>query len=125
MTGCSFVHENDTDTYYNKCRKDVFNMNESFKSHMKGPKYGTNAELLMFFYPLSANFTKWSNRLKQLVGNLPTNCLSVFDYFVGLALKRLTRASLSSRLSYKVYQAVPISTMIQLNYFIVLWKNSC
>ena len=36
--------------------------------------------------PLSANLTKWSNTLKQFDGNLPTNCLSVFDYFVGLAL---------------------------------------
>ena len=33
--------------------------------------------------------TKWSNALKQFVGNLPTNCLSVFDHFVGLALKGL------------------------------------
>ena len=39
--------------------------------------------------PLSANFTKWSNTLEQFVSNLPTNCLSVFDYFVGLALKGL------------------------------------
>ena len=39
--------------------------------------------------PLSANPTKWSNTLKQLVGNLPANCLSVFDHFVGLALKVL------------------------------------
>ena len=37
--------------------------------------------------PLSAKFTKRSNTLKQFVGNLPTNCLSVFDRFVGLALK--------------------------------------
>ena len=37
----------------------------------------------------SANFTKWSNTLKQFVGNLPTNCLSVFDHFVGLAPKGL------------------------------------
>ena len=35
---------------------------------------------------LSANPTKWSNTLKQFVGNLPTNCLSVFDHFVELAL---------------------------------------
>ena len=41
------------------------------------------------FNPLSANPTKRSNTLKQFVGNLPTNCLSVFDYFVGLALKGL------------------------------------
>ena len=37
--------------------------------------------------PLSANLTKWSSTLKQFVGNLPTNCLSVFDHFMGLALK--------------------------------------
>ena len=34
--------------------------------------------------PLSTNPTKWSNTLKQFVGNLSTNCLSVFDHFVGL-----------------------------------------
>ena len=39
--------------------------------------------------PLSANPTKWSNTLKQFVGNLPTNCLSVFDHFVKLAHKGL------------------------------------
>ena len=42
--------------------------------------------------PLSANPTKWSNTLKEFVGNLPTNCLSglsVFDHFVGLAHKGL------------------------------------
>ena len=38
---------------------------------------------------LSANITKWSNTLKQFVGKLPTNCLSVYDHFVGLALKGL------------------------------------
>ena len=41
------------------------------------------------FNPLYAKITKWSNTLKQFVGNLPTNCLSVFDHFVGLALKGL------------------------------------
>ena len=39
--------------------------------------------------PLSANPTKSSNTLKQFVGKLPTNCLSVFDHFVILALKGL------------------------------------
>ena len=45
---------------------------------------------LLSLNPLSANPTKWSNTLKQFVGNLPTNCLSVFDHFVGLALKDLS-----------------------------------
>ena len=39
--------------------------------------------------PLSTNPTKWSNTLNQFVSNLPTNCLSVFDHFVGFALKAL------------------------------------
>ena len=41
------------------------------------------------FNPLSANTTNWSNTVKQFVGKLPTNCLSVFDHFVGSALKGL------------------------------------
>ena len=41
--------------------------------------------------PLNANPTKWSNTLKQFVGKLLTNSLSVFDHFVGLALKGLIR----------------------------------
>ena len=39
--------------------------------------------------PLSTNPEKWSNTLKQIVGNLPTICLSVFDHFMNLALKGL------------------------------------
>ena len=39
--------------------------------------------------PLSANITKWSNALKQFLGNLPMYCLSVFDHFVILVLKGL------------------------------------
>ena len=38
---------------------------------------------------LSAKLTKWPNILKQFVGNLATNCLSVFGHFVGLAIKGL------------------------------------
>ena len=37
--------------------------------------------------PLSANPTKWSNSLKSFNSKLATNCLSVFNHFVGLALK--------------------------------------
>ena len=42
-----------------------------------------------YFNLLSTNFTKWSNTLKQFVAKFPTNCLSVFDHFVGLRLKGL------------------------------------
>ena len=37
--------------------------------------------------PLKASPTNWSNTLKQFVGKLPTNCLSIFGHFVGLVLK--------------------------------------
>ena len=41
-----------------------------------------------------ANFTKWSNTPKKFVVNLPTNCLTVFDHFVGLVFKGLTHSVL-------------------------------
>ena len=48
-----------------------------------------------YFNLLSANPTKWSNILKQFVGNLPTNCFSVFDHFLWLTLKWLNHVHLS------------------------------
>ena len=55
-------------------------------------KFNHKTLLIIFFFlnPVSANFTKWSNTLKQFVGKLPTNCLSVFHHFVGLVLKGLS-----------------------------------
>ena len=38
----------------------------------------------LYLKPLSANLTQWFKTLKHFVGNLTTNCLSVFDHFVGL-----------------------------------------
>ena len=40
-------------------------------------KWDFGDEVKLRFNSLSANPTKWSNTLKQFVGNLPTNCLSV------------------------------------------------
>ena len=36
------------------------------------------------FNTLGANPRKWPDTLKQFVGKLPTNCLSVFGHFVGI-----------------------------------------
>ena len=49
--------------------------------------------------PLSANPEKWSNTLKQIVGNLPTIYLSVFDHFMNLALKGLKKNKYMKALS--------------------------
>ena len=46
-------------------------------------------EHILFYNPIGANPIKWPNTLKQFVGKLLTNCLSVFGHFVNLALKRL------------------------------------
>ena len=51
---------------------------------VKNPKRLPIHEVLSL---LNNNPTKWSNTLKQFVGNMPTTCLSVFDHFVGLTLK--------------------------------------
>ena len=59
---------------------------------MLGFHFDIEEEMLIFetdINPLSANIRKWSNTLKQFVCTLPTNCLSVFDHFVGFALKGL------------------------------------
>ena len=50
------------------------------------------------FNPLSANITKWLNTLKQFVGKLPTNCLSVFEHFVGFTLKGLRLLNCKSKI---------------------------
>ena len=64
---------------------------------------------LLFINPLSANFTKWSNTIKQFVGNLPTNCLSVFDHFVGLALKGLRPPN-----TLFLYDTVAVITILEI-----------
>ena len=46
--------------------------------------YSTGITFRVHLNPLSTSFTKWSNSLKQIVGNLPTNCLNVFDNFCGV-----------------------------------------
>ena len=51
--------------------------------------YVLNEVIPYKFNPLKANIIKWSDTLKKFVGKLPTNCLSVFDHFVGLVLKVL------------------------------------
>ena len=56
-----------------------------------------------YFNPLSANPEKWSNTLKQIVGNLPTICLSVFDHFMILALKGLKNTYVRMPLKIQLY----------------------
>ena len=72
------------------------------------------------FNPLSTNFTKWWNTLKQFVDKLPTNCLSVFDHFVGLALKGL----IQHRIGYNGHYKMDIlRETIQWARFGNTWKN--
>ena len=57
--------------------------------------------------PLSANPTKWLNTLKQFVGKLSTNYLSVSDHFLGLALIGLLQTFLKQILLYLYTGSMP------------------
>ena len=78
--------------------------------------------------PLSANPTKWSNTLKQFVGNLPTNCLIVFDHFVKLVLKGLVcilwlLASLSEIMTRYVVPVVVVLLVVLLIVLIIIIRR--
>ena len=66
--------------------------------------------------PLSANPTKWSNTLKQFVGQLPTNFLSVFDHFVILALKGLNITAKFHFLNIKTLRTKKIHRKKEITY---------
>ena len=59
------------------------------KFQVRQVKSDVKVDVKMFLNCLGVNPTKWSNTLKQVVGNLPTNCSNLFDHFVGLALEGL------------------------------------
>ena len=69
---------------------------------------------------LSAYPTKWPNTLKQFVGNLPTNCFSVFEDFLGLAPNRLTHLRPNFH-SYENQSADLQCKLIEL----FLWVENC
>ena len=64
---------------------------------------------------LSANPTKWSNTVKQFLGSLPTNCLSLFDHFVKLALKGL-------RVSQNIFS---VCLCLCLSVCLSVWLPAC
>ena len=68
--------------------------------------------LQAYINPLSVNPTKWSNKLKQFVGNLPTACLSVFDHFAKLSLK--------GYLHYKTITSQNVPSKAQIKNFFIL-----
>ena len=71
------------------------------------------------FNPLSANPTKRSNTLKQFVGNLLTNFLSVFDHFVKLTLKGLTGQLRLQRLIKQIAHLLKVPfSRLELSFYI-------
>ena len=75
------------------------------------------------FNPLNANPTKWSNTLKQFVGNLGTNCLSVFDHFVNLALKGLKRIKQANKRLLKRKQRQQLYGVLKNNSSVIRQKS--
>ena len=72
-----------------KTIKTVTNELKLKKNNLEKNNLEKNEIVVDCLNPLSANLTTWSNTLQQFVGILPTNCFSVFDHFVKLALKGL------------------------------------
>ena len=89
-----------------------------------GWNIATNCKLLLHYKmtlclnSLSTNPTKSSNTLKQVVSNLPTDCLSVFDHFVKLALKGLNLFATSSYLLLSLF-AMFLSMVITFAIFLI------
>ena len=54
------------------------------------PHYVNGLIMRSCLKPLTAKPTKWSNKLKKIRRQQPTNCLSVFDHTVGLAFNPLS-----------------------------------
>ena len=75
-----------------------------------------------YFNPYSANLTKWSNKLKQFVGKLPTNCLSLFEHFVGLALKGLRIIGTRRLNTYQLYNC--LTELNKRSYLELYWKTT-
>ena len=70
------------------------------------------------FNSLSANSTKWSNTLTTIRWQKPTSCLSVFDHFVGLALKRLMSISTVIPTTIRYFSELKLSyTILSLQHF--------
>ena len=88
------------------------------------PTYASTGKLS----PLSANPTKWSDTLKQFVGNLLTHCLSVFDHFVKLALKLLRYSLVILHIillnfRYNSLTATDDTSGILLNFFLLVFLH--
>ena len=75
-----------------------------FRCYHRTLSFFSKISLVKFLNPLSANFTKWSNTLKKFIGNLPTNCLSVFLLCI-LYLKSTHKNSLRKTNNYRLIDA--------------------
>ena len=70
-----------------------------------------------YLNPLSATITKSSKILKQFVGKLPTNCLSVFDHFVILALKGLMKQEVLNNIRAKLTSIFQVFSFLSFRIF--------
>ena len=73
MSSQYFISNTSLKTFENLCFQGLYELNIN----------------LEWVSPLCANPTKMVNHTQEIPRLLPTNCSSVFDHFVGLALKGL------------------------------------
>ena len=89
LFSCFFVLSYSTNVFKSLIIKNNFVV-------VRGKPFNLGLPCIFF---LSANLTEWSNALKTISRQQPTtNCSSVFDHFVGLALKGLRRGDVLKKL---------------------------
>ena len=89
LFSCFFVLSYSTNVFKSLIIKNNFVV-------VRGKPFNLGLPCIFF---LCANLTEWSNALKTISRQQPTtNCSSVFDHFVGLALKWLRRGDVLKKL---------------------------
>ena len=68
---------------------------------------------------LSANLTERLSTFKKFVGNLPTNCLSVFDHFEELAVKGVNEGPAFLRDRLRILTLI-LTQDKQINFYLLL-----
>ena len=109
------------------CENHVVTAKQSLKVGQKGTGSTQKGKI----NPSSINPRKWSNTLKQFVGTLSTNCLSLVDHFVGLVLKGTSPVSSKSFDSYVdvcefclfVMTLSRVIMTVDLTMYVVNWRE--
>ena len=79
----------------------------------------------LVYYPIKRQLRKMVRHTQTMRRQQPTNCLSVFDHFVGLALKRLLCMILLFTCKCFIYDSHGKRTAQKMKFFIMDFFSKC